>query len=103
MNTRMMKALPVLAVLLIPTGCEEGARPISIRNACGANLKQIDAAKAQWAQDNHITNLDVAPLTRQLYGPTNYIREALGCPGGGTYRIGTLREHAQCTEAGHTL
>jgi hypothetical protein len=103
MNTRMIKAALILVVLVFVTGCKVRTHPAAARNACIANLKQIDGSKAQWALDNHITNLEVTPLASQLYGPTNYIREVPECPQGGTYRIGALREHVQCTLAGHTL
>jgi hypothetical protein len=72
-------------------------------NACIANLKQIDGAKATWALEHGITNGSFVVSGKELYGVTNYIRDEPTCPMGGTYQIGLLGQKPRCTLPGHTL
>lgn len=78
-------------------------RPLPAAKICQLNLKCIDAAKASWSLDNHITNVAVGPKASDLYGSTNYLREVPVCPKGGTYVIATIREKPRCSYPGHTL
>src|SRR5262245_54997598 len=104
MKTRLMKAVLPLALLVVMCGClDENGRRCTPKEACVANLKQIDGAKSTWALEHHITNEDVTPVEGDLFGATSYIRELPTCPSGGTYRIGAVREKPQCTVAGHTF
>ena len=72
------------------------------RSSCIANLKQIDGAKATWALENKKTNSDI-PTTNELYGSTNYIRDAPYCPQGGKYTLGRVDERVRCSIPGHTI
>src|SRR5881628_1753373 len=93
----------LLAAIAIPNFVK--ARQASQRNACIANLKQIEGAKATWALENKKVNTDT-PATSDLYGATNYIRSAPLCPGGGTYTLADVQTRPTCslsTSEGHIL
>jgi hypothetical protein len=75
----------------------------SWRYVCKSQLKQIDGAKATWADDRHITNENTVVPVTELYGRTNYILHEEFCPQGGTYQIGLLGQKPRCTLPGHTL
>src|SRR4249919_3785388 len=74
----------LLAAIAIPNFVK--ARTASQKNACIANLKQIDGAKATWALEQKKTNTD-SPGATDLYGASNYIRDQPTCPGGGSYTL----------------
>jgi prepilin-type N-terminal cleavage/methylation domain-containing protein len=87
----------LLAALAIPSFMK--ARTTSQKNACINNLRQIEAAKEQWALE-----------TRQAQGATivtadvnTYMKAAPSCPGGGTYDYLTIGTNATCSIGGHTL
>jgi len=67
-------------------------------NACVSNLRQIDAAKNQWALENGKTNgtlvteNDIKP-----YIMLNTNGDFLKCPLGGTYTIGRVGEDPKCS------
>ena len=71
------------------------------RNACINNLRQIDAAKQQWALVNSKTDeavptaLDLLPYLKGGVFPV--------CPGGGTYMINAVGLPPTCSVAGHVL
>ncbi len=90
----------LLAAIAIPNFIK--AREASQRNACIANLKQIDGAKATWALENKKQNGDTVNGT-DLYGATLYIRTEPLCPGGGTYTLGTVADRPTCNITGHVL
>lgn len=74
------------------------------RNACINNLRQIDAAKDQWALENGKTT--GTPVTEDDIKP--YIKlDAYGnlprCPAGGKYTIGNVGEKPTCSIPGHEL
>src|SRR5260370_18616973 len=69
----------LLAAIAIPNFVK--ARAISQKNACIANMKQIDGAKATWALEMKKNNADV-PQATDLFGSTEYIRTAPTCPSG---------------------
>jgi hypothetical protein len=77
---------------------------VSQRNACINNLRQIDAAKNEWALEKGKAN--GAPVTEDDIKP--YIKlDANGnlpkCPDGGTYTIGKVGEKPTCSIPGHEL
>jgi hypothetical protein len=76
------------------------ARPIAQRNACIANLRSIEAAKKEWATQNH-KSLAHVPQLADLFSTNNLPV----CPGGGTYKIGAISEKPTCSLASkrHTL
>ena len=55
------------------------ARRTSHTKACIANLKEIDAAKEQWAMDNNQPGL-ATPSATDLFGAAKYITQAPTCP-----------------------
>lgn len=79
------------------------ARPMAQRNTCVANLKQLAAAKSQWAtQAKPESNTtpepsDLAPFLKGGLLPA--------CPTGGTYTLGAVNEPPRCSHAdkGHKL
>ena len=90
----------LLAAIAIPNFVK--ARTASQKNACIANLKQIDGAKATWALENQKTNTDT-PSTTELYGSSNYIRDTPTCPGSGSYTVSDVQTKPTCSIGGHTL
>jgi prepilin-type N-terminal cleavage/methylation domain-containing protein len=79
----------LLAAIAIPNFIK--AREASQKNACIANLKQIDGAKNTWALEQKKVNSD-SPGDTDLFGTTLYIREKPSCPGGGTYTLGVVSD-----------
>ena len=69
----------LLAAIAIPNFVK--ARTASQANACIANMKQLEGAKATWALDMKKNNVDV-PVPADLFGATQYIRSAPRCPSG---------------------
>src|SRR5258705_5628568 len=95
----------LLAAIAIPNFIK--ARAISQKNACIANLKQIDGAICTWALEKVKGNGNSIDTT-QLYGPGNYIKARPSCPTGGTYTHHLVGDPVQidCTLSsgeGHTL
>ena len=94
----------LLAAIAIPNFIK--ARDISQRNACIANLKQLEGAKATWAMETKATDAAV-PTTGNLMGASNYVRETPTCPGGGSYTFGAVSASPVCSLAaapkGHSL
>lgn len=92
----------LLAAIAIPNFVK--ARTASQKNACIANLKQIEGAKANWAMEMKKNNSDT-PATTDLYGAALYIRVEPLCPGGGTYSINAVDTPPACSLAasGHFL
>ena len=71
------------------------------QNTCLNQLRQIDAAKQQWAADKGKTDADV-PTAQELQP---YLKDGLfpSCPDGGTYSINALSQPPACSTPGHTL
>ena len=94
----------LLAAIAVPNFIK--ARTASQKNACIANLKQIDGAKATWALEQKKNNADVCTMTTDLIGPTLYIRDEPACPAGGAYDALTVGVKTTCSlgaTLGHTL
>jgi prepilin-type N-terminal cleavage/methylation domain-containing protein len=90
----------LLAAIAIPNFIK--AREASQKNACIANLKQIDGAKNTWALENKKVSTDT-PNTGDLYGATLYIRDQPFCPANGTYTLGTVAAKPLCSVTGHSI
>ena len=92
----------LLAAIAIPNFVR--ARTASQTNACIANLKQIEGAKANWALENKKTSSST-PGTTDLYGSAAYIARTPVCPGGGSYTIGAVDTAPSCSLSanGHAL
>lgn len=71
------------------------------RNACINNLRQIDAAKLQWALEKNRTT-DAVPTVRDLLP---YFRDGIFpvCPAGGIYSLNAAAEEPACSLPGHAL
>lgn len=71
------------------------------RNACINNLRQIDAAKQQWALENNKT-ADSVPAAQDLLP---YFKDQAfpACPSGGIYTIGAVGVPPTCSIPGHVL
>jgi prepilin-type N-terminal cleavage/methylation domain-containing protein len=92
----------LLAAIAIPNFVK--AREISQKNACIANLKQMEGAKATWALEQKKATSDT-PGDTDLFGPTLYIKDKPECPGGGTYTLADVGTKVACSLAGtgHSL
>ena len=93
----------LLAAIAIPNFVK--ARTASQKNACIANLKQMDGAKATWALEQKKSTTDT-PVDTDLFGATVYIRDKPVCPGGGTYNLNDVATKVDCTlaaTAGHSF
>src|SRR6185503_4503986 len=83
----------LLAAIAIPNFVK--ARTASQRNACIANMKQIDGAKATWALEAKKINSDT-PQPSDLFGATAYIRDTPVCPSGGAYVLEVVSKKPTC-------
>src|ERR1041385_1831100 len=93
----------LLAAIAIPNFVK--ARTASQKNACIANLKQIEGAKATWALETKATTAQTV-ADSDLFGTTAYIRVKPSCPGGGTYVLTAVNAVQTCSlggSDGHTL
>lgn len=73
-------------------------------NACINNLRQIDAAKQEWALENSKT-ADAIPTAQDLapyFGKGNNGAMPV-CPAGGTYAINAAKDPPTCSIPGHAL
>ena len=91
----------LLAAIAIPNFVR--ARNTSQKNTCINNLRQIEAAKHQWALENKKLDTD-EPTTTEA---GNYVKNNIypSCPASGVYTIGTVGTDVTCnlTTIGHTL
>jgi chromosome segregation ATPase len=71
------------------------------RNACINNLRQIEAAKQQWALEKDKT-ADAIPTVQDLLP---YFKNGVFpvCPSGGVYTIGAVGDLPTCSVPGHVL
>jgi len=90
----------LLAAIAIPNFIK--AREASQKNACIANLKQLDGAKNTWALENKKVSTD-SPADSDLFGSALYIRDKPECPAAGTYDLQTVSTKPTCTIAGHSI
>jgi septal ring factor EnvC (AmiA/AmiB activator) len=71
------------------------------RNACINNLRQIDAAKNEWALENNKA-VGAVPTEQELVQYLkNYVLPT--CPSGGTYTINAVGTPPTCSIPGHVL
>src|SRR5213078_695831 len=84
----------LLAAIAIPNFIK--AREASQKNACIANLKQLDGAKNTWALEQKKVNTDV-PVDTDLFGSALYIRDKPACPAGGTYALLAVSSKPTCS------
>jgi bifunctional DNA-binding transcriptional regulator/antitoxin component of YhaV-PrlF toxin-antitoxin module len=87
----------MLAAIAIPNFVK--ARATSQQNACINNLRQLDAAKNEWALEKARTATDI-PTKEDLLP---YLRKWPVCPDGGTYSLNAVGEPPTCSVPGHKL
>ena len=90
----------MLAAIAIPNFVK--ARTASQKNACIANLKQIDGAKATYALEAKVA-AGATVAAGNIFGSGAYILRTPTCPGGGAYTLGNVDVTPLCNIAGHTL
>ncbi|MCK5850235.1 MAG: hypothetical protein KAH23_04910 [Kiritimatiellae bacterium] len=71
------------------------------KNACINNLRQIDAAKEQFALANKLHDTDTPGEEIGAYLRGGW--KAMKCPAGGTYTINSMNKNPECTVPGHAL
>lgn len=93
--------IPLMMAIAIPNFVK--AREAAQTNACINNLRQIDAAKHEWALENNKKPTDV-PTANDL---TPYLKQEGGhmptCPAGGVYSINPVDELPTCSVPNHKL
>jgi len=92
----------ILVAIAVPNFIS--ARTNSQTNACIGNLKQIEAAKEQWAMVNKKSATDLPGMT-DLVGDatTGFMKSYPSCPASGIYTIGDLQTRPTCSVSGHAL
>jgi hypothetical protein len=89
----------LLVAIVIPNFAR--SRVTTAKNSCINELRQISAAKAQWALAHHQTTND-SPTWDDLRSYFSGARLPLECPDGGVYTIGRVDELPSCSIARHT-
>ena len=87
----------MLSAIAIPNFVK--ARTTAQENACINNLRQLAAAKNEWALEKKKQPTDV-PTQEDLLP---YLHAWPTCPAGGTYIIGPVGETPKCSVPGHVL
>ena len=97
----------LLAAIAVPNFIK--ARENSQKNACIANLKQIDGAAQTWALEQKVATGQPI-VAAGLFGANNYIRITPTCPANNAaYTLGNVGDDPQVkcggpgAPAGHTL
>jgi len=91
--------IPLMVAIAIPNFVK--AREAAQMNACINNLRQIDAAKQEWALENNKKSTDT-PIQSDL---THYFKNGQWptCPTAGTYTINPVGEAPTCSIPKHKL
>ena len=93
----------LLAAIAIPNFVK--ARTSAQKNACIANLRQLEGAKESWALENKKT--EGASTSGSETAIDAFLRggQSPSCPGGGTYTYGAVGTAPTCSlsGSGHTL
>jgi competence protein ComGC len=92
--------IPMMMAIAIPNFVK--ARDTAQTNVCINNLRQIDAAKQQWALENNKKGTDT-PTQGDLIRYINNNGKFPVCPKGGTYSIGPVDEPPTCSIPKHQL
>jgi septal ring factor EnvC (AmiA/AmiB activator) len=83
------------------TAAESSRSAVTQLNACINNLRQIDAAKQQWALENDKTALAVPTVQDLLPYFTDGVVPV--CPGGGAYSLNAVGILPTCSVPSHVL
>jgi competence protein ComGC len=91
--------IPMMLAVAIPNFVK--ARSHAQKNMCINNLRQIDAAKQQWALEKKKEQIET-PTQADL---DEYLKpgSSLTCPAGGTYTINAVGEKPTCSVSDHVL
>jgi hypothetical protein len=90
--------IPMFVAIAIPNFVK--AKETAQRNACINNLRQIDAAKLQWALEQNKDDGDPVAETAL----TVFLNGRMPvCPAGGTYSIDVVGEPPSCSIPNHEL
>ncbi len=93
--------IPMMAAIAVPNFVK--ARDTAMRNACINNLRQIDAAKEQWALENK-KDTNAVPTDAEVDTFLNNTKlSELKCLKGGTYTINSAGEVPTCSVPTHEL
>jgi hypothetical protein len=84
-----------LAAILMPNFVTQCGRRRDL--SCAANLKQIDAAKEQWAMDNKQVAGAALPAGALWHPKRGYLKAEPRCPLGGTYMVRRIGESPACS------
>lgn len=87
----------MLAAIALPSF--QKARTAARENACVNNLRQLDAAKDQWAIEEGKRTGDEVTFDNV----SEFLRGVPVCPQGGQYTLNTVGEDPVCTVPGHEL
>jgi len=90
----------LLAAIAIPSFMK--ARTTSQMNACINNLRQIEAAKEQWALEAR-KNTGALAVTADVMVYLKNPSASTNCPAGGTVAYGVVGTNATCTSTNHIL
>ena len=82
----------LLAAIAIPNFVK--ARDTAQKNACIANLKQIQGAIQVWAIDNNASGGAVVGMTNIV---NDYIKKTPACPKSGTYTLTNVDTDPTCS------
>jgi type II secretion system protein G len=97
----MIVVLIIGILLAIAVPSFMSARERSRANACRSNLRQIQAAKEQWAM---ATNQGPTATPGWDNLVPDFIQQQPSCPSGGTYTIGNMSTNPTCSIGGnHSL
>jgi prepilin-type N-terminal cleavage/methylation domain-containing protein len=96
----VVSIIGLLAVIAVPTYVK--ARDNAQTSACQNNLRQINAAKQQWAFEQLKEGNDL-PQDTDLFGASLYLPEKPLCPASGIYTLNAVNTEATCSVSGHTL
>ncbi len=89
----------ILLAIAVPSFIS--ARERARASACRSNLRQIQAAKEQWAMANN-QGTSATPTWANL--TPDFIQQQPNCPSGGTYTIGNMSTNPTCSIGGtHSL
>ncbi len=97
----MIVVLIIGILLAVAVPSFMNARERSRAQACRSNLRQIQAAKEQWAMANN-QGSTATPGWDDLQ--PNFIQQQPTCPSGGNYTIGNMSNNPTCSIGGtHSL
>ncbi len=93
----VVAVIGMLAAIALPSFMR--SRTKSQTTACINNLRQIEAAKEQWALETRKAQ-GAAVLTTEIDA---YMKKSPTCPAGGTYDYTSVGSNTVCSVTNHTL